>query len=66
VLDDPTQVAERAVALALGQALPALDGGEVTVSAQTLCLHGDNPHAPQTARAVRHALKTNGIRVATY
>ena len=66
VLDDPTQIAERAVALALGQALPALDGGEVTVSAQTLCLHGDNPHAPQTAQAVRRALEARGIEVATY
>ena len=66
VLDDPAHIVERAVALALGQALPTLDGGDVTVSAQTLCLHGDNPNAPQTAQAVRRALEASGIAVATY
>lgn len=66
VLDDSVLIAERAVALATGQALPALDGGQVTVDAETLCLHGDNPSAPQTAAAVRQALKEAGVTVAAF
>ena len=66
VLDDSAHIAERAVALATGQALPALDGGEVTVKAETLCLHGDNPNAPQTAAAVRQALQRAGVSVEAF
>ena len=66
VLDDAAHIAECAVALATGQALPALDGGEVTVKAETLCLHGDNPSAPQTAAAVRQALRKAGVSVAAF
>jgi len=66
VLDDSGRIAERAVLIATGQALPALDGGEVTVNADTLCLHGDNPNASQTAAAVRKSLKDAGIDVAAF
>lgn len=66
VLSDPMQVAERAVALASGSALPALDGGDVSIQAETLCLHGDHPNSPQTAAAVRRALKGAGVSVAAF
>ena len=66
VLNDAAHIAERAVALATGQALQALDGGEVTVEAETLCLHGDNPNAPETAAAVRQALQKAGVSVAAF
>ncbi|MDQ3397011.1 MAG: LamB/YcsF family protein [Deinococcota bacterium] len=66
VLNDAAHIAERAVGLATGQALAALDGGEVSVQADTLCLHGDNPSAPKTAAAVRHALKEAGVSVAAF
>ena len=66
VLDDPIQIAERAVAMASGGVLEAIDGGNVTVAAQTLCLHGDNPHALETAAAVRKALAEAGVEVVTY
>ena len=66
VLDDPERIAERAVAMATGGALEALDGGIVTVQADTLCLHGDNPSAPQTAAAVRRALSAAGVEVRAF
>lgn len=66
VLSDAAHIAERAVALATGGALPALDGGEVTVSAETLCLHGDHPGAAATAAAVRRALEEAGIELAAF
>ncbi len=66
VLDDPEHVAERAVAMALGKPLQALDGGTVTVEADTLCLHGDNEHAPANAAAVRRALAAAGVEVRAF
>ena len=33
-------------------------------SVETLCIHGDSPHAPQAARAVREALAAAGVTVA--
>jgi UPF0271 protein len=39
------------------------DGVEVAVRADTLCIHGDTPGAPDYARAVRAALDTAGVTV---
>lgn len=66
VLDDHAHIAERAVAFATGEVLPALDGGKVGVKAETLCLHGDNPNAPKTAAAVRQALEGAGVAVVAF
>ena len=64
VLSDPEAVARRAVELCAAGVVPAIDGGEVRVEADTLCLHGDTPGAPAMARAVRAALEGTGISVA--
>ena len=66
VIKDSAQIAERAVALATGSALSALDGGEVSIQAETLCLHGDHPNSAQTAVAVRRALKGAGVNVTAF
>lgn len=66
VLDDPGQVAERAVILATGEPLAALGGGSLRLQAETLCLHGDNSRAPETASAVRRALIKAGVSVAAF
>ncbi len=44
----------------------AVEGGLVTVRAQTLCIHGDNPQAVEIARAVREALLAEGITIQSY
>src|SRR5437867_2052517 len=41
----------------------AVDGREVRLRADTLCLHGDNPEAVANARAVRQALERAGVEV---
>jgi UPF0271 protein len=43
--------------------VPTVDGGEVELRAQTLCLHGDGPHAAALARAARGALERAGVDV---
>jgi UPF0271 protein len=41
----------------------SIDGAEIPMHADTLCLHGDNPHALAIARAVREALEGAGVSV---
>lgn len=63
---DPEEAARRAVRMVLEGRVEALDGGEVPVRAETLCLHGDNPNAPQVAKAVREALEKADVEVRAY
>ena len=43
--------------------MTAADGTRIALEADTLCLHGDNPHAIAIARAVRRALEEAGVAV---
>lgn len=42
----------------------SLDGADVTVRADTLCIHGDEPNAVEFARRIRQALTEAGVRIA--
>lgn len=63
VLHDSDLVAARMVRLAREGTLTAVDGAELTLAADTICLHGDTPDAPALAAAVRQALEAEGVRV---
>jgi 5-oxoprolinase (ATP-hydrolysing) subunit A len=63
VLTDLAKVVRRAVGMATGQAVTAIDGTGVSVTADTICIHGDTPGAAALARAVREALVAAGIQV---
>lgn len=63
VLDDPDEAAARAVRMARDGLVTAVDGTEITVSAQSICVHGDTPGAVRLARAVRNALLDAGITI---
>ena len=63
LLDDPEQVAARAVRLAREGVVEAIDGSLVTADAASLCVHGDSPAAVEMARAVRAALDAAGVEV---
>ncbi len=39
------------------------EGPGAGIRVETLCIHGDGPHAPEFARAVRQTLEAAGIRV---
>lgn len=41
----------------------AVDGTVLAIRADTLCIHGDGPHAVDTARALRSALELEGVAV---
>ena len=58
---DPAQAAEQAARIAKHGSVIACDGTEIAVSAQTICIHGDTPSAPQIAAAVARALRHAGM-----
>jgi UPF0271 protein len=64
LLTDPEEAAEQALSIARGGTVLSEDGSRVEVHAQTICLHGDTPHAPAIARRVREVLRQQGIGVA--
>jgi UPF0271 protein len=64
VAGDDQEVAARAVALVRDGRVTAASGRPLTLSIQTLCLHGDDPRVLGRAQAVRAALDAAGVRVA--
>jgi 5-oxoprolinase (ATP-hydrolysing) subunit A len=63
VVTDPEEVAQRAVRMVAEGKATAIDGSEIALRADTLCIHGDTPGAPILARAVRAALEAAGIAI---
>ncbi|MFT3661106.1 MAG: 5-oxoprolinase subunit PxpA [Gordonia sp. (in: high G+C Gram-positive bacteria)] len=63
VLTDPAVIADRVVKLATGERIRAIDGTEIAITADSICLHGDTPGAVEHARAVRRALTAAGVHV---
>jgi 5-oxoprolinase (ATP-hydrolysing) subunit A len=64
-IHDPQVAATRAVAMMRG-GIETLDGAQLEVRAQTLCIHGDHPNALEIAQAVRHALEREGVPIRAF
>ena len=63
VFDREDRAVRQALSIAGHQRVTTHDGNEITLSVDTLCLHGDTPGAVDMARAVRSALLEGGIQV---
>jgi UPF0271 protein len=66
VLHDPGQIAQRSVRMARGEPIQAIDGTPLTITADSICVHGDSPGAVTMAFEVSEALKANGISLAPF
>ena len=66
VLHDPVAVAERMVRLAEEGIVRAIDGTDVTVNAQSICVHGDSPGSVAMAAETRRMLEASGIEIAAF
>ncbi|MGE4534417.1 5-oxoprolinase subunit PxpA [Halomonas sp.] len=53
---DPEVIVDQAVRIATGKPLTASDGSELLLTADTLCVHGDNPESIAAVKAIRQAL----------
>ncbi|YCK35829.1 LamB/YcsF family protein [Actinomadura sp. ATCC 39365] len=61
VIHDVAAVTARARRMALEGSVTAVDGSPVSISARSLCVHGDTPDAVGLARAVRNDLLAAGV-----
>jgi 5-oxoprolinase (ATP-hydrolysing) subunit A len=63
LLHDPTEAAPRVLRMLHEGKVRSVDGVDIEVRAETICLHGDNPEAVEFARALRAHLEEEGVTV---
>jgi UPF0271 protein len=63
VIDDPEIVVSRAVRLVRDQRVQSIDGPDIHVPVDTLCVHSDTPGAADLAARIRRALEGEGFDV---
>lgn len=66
VLHDPDEVAERVLRMVTEGVVTAVDGSDVRVNAQSVCIHGDSPDATVMAVAVRRRLDAEKIDIRAF
>ena len=66
VLHDPAAIAERVASMVASGRVTAIDGTEIAVSVESVCVHGDSPGAVQIATAVRDRLQAGGTDLGAF
>ena len=61
LLHDPNEAAERVLRMLREGKIRAVDGSEISVKAETICVHGDTPGAVEFVRTLRSALEKEGV-----
>jgi len=64
LLHDPAEAADRVLRMLKEGKIRTVDGIDISVRAETICLHGDTPGAVEFARTLRARLKGEGIIIA--
>jgi UPF0271 protein len=63
LIRDPAEAGRQALQIVKRGAVTAYDGVEVSLNAQTICVHGDTPGAPKIAAAVAQTLRHAGVKL---
>lgn len=63
VIEEEQKVVEQAVRMFKYKTVETKSGKEITVEADTICVHGDNPKAVTLIEAMRKAFEENGIKI---
>jgi UPF0271 protein len=66
VLHDPAAIADRVLTMVTSGQVTAIDGTQIAVSVESVCVHGDSPGAVQIATAVRDQLKAAGAEIGAF
>lgn len=66
VLHDPDEIADRVVAMVDSGWVTAIDGTQINLDVESVCVHGDSPGAVQIATAVRKRLKAAGTDIRAF
>lgn len=63
LITEPGEAAEQALRLALDGKVRTVDGVDISVPADTLCIHGDNPQVLAILAQVRDTLGKHGVQI---
>ena len=63
LLDDPNEAAPRVVRMLREGKVRSVDGADIDVRAETVCVHGDTPGAVDFARVLRSRLEKEGVGI---
>ncbi|MGB9224269.1 LamB/YcsF family protein [Mycobacterium sp.] len=66
VLRDPDEIAQRVARMVNSGYVTAVDGTQVAIAVESVCVHGDSPGAVQIAAAVRDQLKAAGVEIQAF
>jgi UPF0271 protein len=61
---DPEEMGKKAVRLIREGRVRTVDGGDLELEVESVCVHGDAPNAPEIARSIREALEAAEIELA--
>ena len=64
LLHDPIEAAERVVRMLREGVVRAVDGSDVPIEVETICVHGDTPAAVEFVRELRRRLELEGVTIA--
>ena len=63
LLNDPVEAAKRVLRMLCEGKVESVDGADVDVRAETICVHGDTPGAVEFARELRSQLISHGVKI---
>jgi len=63
LLHDPTEAAERVLRMLREGKVRSIEGQDVAVRGDTICVHGDTPGAVEFARELRTRLEREGVKI---
>ena len=63
LLHDPVEAAERVIRMLRENKVRSVDGADVDLFADTICVHGDTPGAVKFARELRAQLEAEGVAI---
>ncbi len=62
---DPHEMGEKAVRLLRDGKVRTVEGRDLELEVESICVHGDAPNAPEIAAAIREALEAAGMELAS-
>ena len=60
---NPDEAVQRAIRMVREGKVRSIDGVDVSIAIDTICIHGDGPHASEFARRLREGFQAEGISV---
>jgi len=64
MIEDPQIAAHQALDIVFHEQVATTTGERIHIMAETICIHGDRPHAVEFAREIRRVLSENGVIIA--